>query len=300
MEKIEYEDIIQPRRYIYTGPIVSMPFGRFGRAYGVVTPIPLSGCRGMAITQNGIIYDYRNQGIVTPTIVFGNDGAPRSAKIFFKGHKEAIDLVDLILIARYRLNPENFNIDYTLRTDGNAYFVRSMTIKFKDPVKIEIPKSYQFKVIKILNEYFINREGEDVYVSSTGGLFNLKKKEFLKTYVRKIFSEADGCEVFQSIMYQSYKPTPLIKYVVENWSGSHIPEGYSVVNNTDIPTLADLDHFDVNDFRLRNLKSPERANREMIEERFAKKCKLRERINREIARTKEIIRKHDPDIITRG
>lgn len=290
IDEVQGAKILNISLYVILKDGRSMSSYELYNRYGHSTTVLYENCEYLALTNNGVLYDNRSGKIILPEVMF-NDDTEIGVKAIFHFGDETIDLGELLLKCRFRLDPDNFKISYRLKTDGKAIFIDSLIITFKEPVMIKATKSYDFQVVKFFNEYFISRLDEHIYVSTHGAIYDGKRKKFLPIYIERVFSHEDKCYILQATIYSGEEPIPLLSYIIDNWSGVHIPQGYKIMNTSPIITNTDLQAYAIRNYSNKKIFFKLPVDRNKLIKRDEQHKKLIKRVETAISRTWEIIKK---------
>lgn len=272
-----------------------MKFATVCEKYGHFITIPLMGCEDFAISNNGVLFNNRNHRLITPRVTFNEYGNPDMAEIYLSPRGQCYDIGELVAYCRFRLNPQNVRVKYTLKTDGTAIFLDTLTFIFREPEKIFIPEDLGIEAKLFFGKHFVSRLNSlKWFVSKEGSIYDAKNQEFISICTQKVYSKADRSNVLQATIYPFHSPVPLLEYTLAEWSGIVLPKGYNAVNTSGIITKVDLDYFAIRDFRQRNVSPTTHYNIRLLDQRAQKLKDLRKRIDDGIACTTSIIAKYEP------
>lgn len=290
-EKIYYK--LEPKIKMEEGPF----FGRYGHG----SFVQILGCEDYAITDSGILYNRHTNKIIQPMVEFNDFG--KITRAYFTLNKKKIDIGDLVMLSRFRVNPDNFRVSYTLLTDGIAVYFKTFNFCFKVPKELtnfgldeDGVEIHDFRAMKFCDEYMICRNQWGLFVSENGAIYDAPAKKFRPIYINKHSSNHGNVVEFRSLVYDRYGGvTPLPEFLVSEWSGILPPKGITYIDDSDIPTAATLKTYNIADFRARGVrrKDPTKINLDLLRKRAKKRIALSNTIHKEIARALNLIRKAD-------
>lgn len=282
-------------KYLSIASMIPMTFSRACELYGHFTTVPLTDCDMYALSNNGILYNTKWHKLITPELRFNEYGFPESAQLPLPNRGRMIDVGELVIKSRFRIDPTTVKIIYTLNTDNHAVFMDLLVFEFKEPEVIPIPPEYGITVRKFYDDYFISRNSITKYmVSQSGALYDPEKQQFMPIYLQKIYSKADNTKVLRPVIYPFGYPVPLLDYVIEEWSGFDVPRQYTAINTSGILSKASLKEFTIRDLRSRSMHNPSQYNMRLQEKRMNSLNQFRADVENGINETMDLIRKYSP------